>query len=239
MNPIVIFIFFIGLAFSVILSSNWLSVGIFFAIWFALFLLNKAHIKLIIQQVKPFLLMFPILILIYLIVTFVFTESTWRETLTSAAFSINKLFLLIMTMALYISISKDRDIVLALRSIWSKLNIKWKIIDDIFIFFKLTMRFYPTFQQDWYTIIRSKKALGLNTKRTRWEQINSAVSNLSGLILQSYNKADNIANAMQQRGYGRQIPRGVAHPIPFRIIDFILLISIITGFIWLIYHGSL
>jgi len=238
-NPIVTFIFFIGLAFSVILSSNWLSVGIFFIIWLLLFLLNRAHIKNIIQQIKPFLLMFPILIFIYVIVTFVFTDSAWSEILTNAAFSIGKLFLLIIIMALYISISKDSDIVLALRSIWSKLNIKWKIVDDIFIFFELTMRFYPTFQQDWQTINRSKKALGLNSKLTRWEQINSALANLSGLILQSYNKADNIANGMQQRGYGKQIPRGVAFPIPFKIADFLLLFSIFVGFTLMIFYGSL
>jgi energy-coupling factor transporter transmembrane protein EcfT len=133
-------------------------------------------------------------------------------------------------MAFYIEILKKQNIVLSIRSIWSKLNLKWKWVEDIFMFLELTLRFYPTFQREWQTINRSKKALGLTSSLNRWGQIKSVVNDLPGMILQSYRKAENTALIMQQRGYGNQIPRGVANPILFKISDLILLIIILFGF---------
>jgi energy-coupling factor transporter transmembrane protein EcfT len=98
------------------------------------------------------------------------------------------------------------------------------------MFLELTLRFYPTFQREWQTINRSKKALGLTSSLIRWGQIKSAVNDLPGMILQSYRKAENTAAIMLQRGYGNQIPRGVANPILFKISDLILLIIILFGF---------
>ncbi len=53
------------------------------------------------------------------------------------------------------------------------------------------------------------------------------------MILQSYRKAETTAVVMKQRGYGNQIPRGVANPILFKISDLILLIIILIGFTFL------
>ena len=61
----------------------------------------------------------------------------------------------------------------------------------------------------------------------KWEKVKSTANDLPGIIIQSYLKAENTANVIKQRGYGNVIPRGVAMPIPFRIIDSILLLLIV------------
>ena len=104
------------------------------------------------------------------------------------------------------------------------------MVEDIFMFLELTLRFYPTFQREWQTVTRSKKALGLSSSICRWEQIKSVANDLPGMILQSYRKAGNTATIMQQRGYGNQIPRGVANPILFKMSDMMLLIIILFGY---------
>lgn len=229
-NPIVTSIFYLGLAFSTILSKTWNGLMIYLILCIILITLNISHLKSTIKQVKPFFLFFPFMIFIYLFISFAFTKSTWTMIINEAGFAMSKLLLLVIVMSLYLEISRKQNLVLSVRSIWIKMNLKWKRVEDMFMFLELTLRFYPTFQREWQTIIRSKKALGLTSSVGRWEQVKSVTNDLPGMILQSYRKAENTAAVMQQRGYGKQIPRGVANPILFKVSDLILLVIILAGY---------
>ena len=107
------------------------------------------------------------------------------------------------------------------------------------MFLELTLRFYPTFQREWQTINRSKKALGIVVSDSKWNRVKSVTNDLPGMILQSYRKAENTALIMQQRGYGKQIPRGVANPIFFKISDLLFIVIIVIGYILLNRYVSL
>jgi len=238
-NPIVTSFLYLGFAFSTILSKNWNGLMIYFMLCIIIILLNMNHFKSAFKQVKPFFLFFPIMIIIYLFISFVFTNSTWIIIINDAEIAASKLILLVIVMAFYLEIIREQNIVLAIRSIWIKLNLKWKRVEDIFMFLELTLRFYPTFQREWQTITRSKKALGLASAVNRRERIKSVINDLPGMILQSYRKAETTAVVMQQRGYGNQIPRGVANPILFKMSDLILLIIILIGFTLLNHYVTL
>jgi len=235
-NPIVTSLFYLGFAFSIILNKAWNGLMIYCVQCIILILLNRTHFKSAFKQVKPFFLFFPIMIIIYLFISFVFTSSTWIIIINEAGFAISKLLLLVIVMAFYIEVMKKQDIILSIRTIWSKLNLKWKWVEDIFIYLELTLRFYPTFQREWKSINRSKKALGLTSSVNKWDQIKSVANDLLGMILQSYRKAENTATVIQQRGYGNQIPRGIANPILFKISDLILLVFISAGYTLLNYY---
>jgi energy-coupling factor transporter transmembrane protein EcfT len=238
-NPIVTSIFYLGLAFSTILSKTWYGLSIFIILSIVLILLNITYIKSVFKQVKPFLLFLPVMMIIYLIISFIFTNTTWTVILTEAGFAMSKLLLLVIVMSLYLEISKKHNLILSIRSIWSKLNLEWRKVDDMFMFLELTLRFYPTFQREWQTINRSKKALGIITVESKWNRVKSVTNDLPGMILQSYRKAENTALIMQQRGYGKQIPRGVANPIFFKISDLLFIVIIVIGYILLNRYVSL
>ena len=229
-NPIIISFFYLGFAFSTILTRSWTGLLIYFTLSIILIIINASHIKSAFKQVKPFLIFFPVLIIIYLFISFIFTSSNWTVIINDAGFAVDKLLLLVIVMAFYLEIMRRHNLILSIRSIWIKLNIKWKWVDDLFMFLELTLRFYPTFQREWQTISRSKKALGIVSTVGRWEQIKSIANDLPGLILQSYRKAENTAMVMRQRGYGNMLPRGVANPILFKMSDLILLIIILYGY---------
>ncbi len=228
-NPIVTFIFFISLSFSIILCSSWIGFGIYLYICCALLLFNSKYIKSAIKQVKPFFLFLPLFISLYILISFLFTDTTWEAVLSEAGYAISKLLLLVIIMSLYLEVSRQQNLISALRSIWSKLNLNWRWVEDLFIFLELSLRFYPTFQQEWQSINLSKQALGIDISASKWKKIKSTANDLPGMILQSYRKAENTATIMLQRGYGNQIPRGVANPIFFRFSDFTLLILIFIG----------
>ncbi|NHZ86780.1 MAG: hypothetical protein GWP19_13050 [Planctomycetia bacterium] len=229
-NPIVTSLFYLGLALSTILSTTWSGLIIYFILCIILIIFNRNNLKTAFKQVKPFFIFFPVMLIIYLLISFIFTNYTWNMIINEAGFAISKLFFLVIVMSLYLEISRKQNLVLSVRSIWVKLNLRWKKVEDMFMFLELTLRFYPTFQREWQTIIRSKKALGLTASVGRWEQIKSVTNDLPGMILQSYRKAENTAVVMEQRGYGKQIPRGVADPILFKISDLILLVMILIGY---------
>lgn len=229
-NPIVTSFFYLGFAFSTILSKTWNGLMNYYILCIILIILNITHFKSVFKQVKPFFLFFPIMIIIYLFISFIFTSSTWMAIINDAGIATSKLLLLVIVMAFYLEIMRKQNIVLSIRSIWVKMNLKWRRVEDIFMFLELTLRFYPTFQREWQTITRSKKALGLTSSVSRWEQIKSVANDLPGMILQSYRKAGNTATIMKQRGYGNQIPRGVATPILFKMSDMMLLIIILFGY---------
>ena len=229
-NPIIISFFYLGFAFSTILTRSWTGLLIYFTLSIILIIINASHIKSAFKQVKPFLIFFPVLIIIYLFISFIFTSSNWTLIINDAGFAVGKLLLLVIVMAFYLEIMRKHNLILSIRSIWIKFNLKWKWVDDLFMFLELTLRFYPTFQREWQTISRSKKALGIVSTVGRWEQIKSIANDLPGLILQSYRKAENTAMVMRQRGYGNMLPRGVANPILFKMSDLILLIIILYGY---------
>ena len=229
-NPIIISFFYLGFAFSTILTRSWTGLLIYFTLSIILIIINASHIKSAFKQVKPFLIFFPVLIIIYLFISFIFTSSNWTVIINDAGFAVGKLLLLVIVMAFYLEIMRKYNLILSIRSIWIKFNLKWKWVDDLFMFLELTLRFYPTFQREWQTISRSKKALGIVSTVGRWEQIKSIANDLPGLILQSYRKAENTAMVMRQRGYGNMLPRGVANPILFKMSDLILLIIILYGY---------
>ena len=229
-NPIIISFFYLGFAFSTILSRSWTGLLIYFTMSIILIIINTSHIKSAFKQVKPFLIFFPVMIIIYLFISFIFTISNWTVIINDAGFAVSKLLLLVIIMAFYLEIMRKHNLILSIRSIWIKFNLKWKWVDDLFMFLELTLRFYPTFQREWQTIARSKKALGIASTTDRWGQVKSIANDLPGLILQSYRKAENTAMVMRQRGYGRILPRGVANPILFKMSDLVLLIIILYGY---------
>ena len=232
-NPIVIFIFYFGLAASAIGLNSWIELLLFGLIVFLLVLINHKRAAKVIKQITPYLYFLPIFFGIYFVVSIFFTDYDLIQIINSAGLALFRLLLLLTIMSIYIDISKESNIVHALRSLWSKTNIAWRWVDNLFIYLELTLRFYPSFQFEWNTVNRSKKALGLEEGSKKWDKVKSIANDLPGIIIQNYLKAENTASIMKQRGYGKVIPRGVAYPIPFRIIDLFTLI-IIIGTFWMI-----
>jgi len=227
-NPIVSFLFYFGIAILLILSKTWIGIGVFLIVSILLLLYNIEHNNSVFKQIKPFLYFLPIFILIYIFVSWIFTTSPWIQILNEAGIAILKLLMLVFIMSIYFEISKEQNLILALRSIWSNRKLKWKWIDDMFIFFELTLRFYPSFQWEWNEINRSKKALGLQADHRKWDKVRSIANDIPGIIVQSYKKAENTAIVMKQRGYESVVPRGVANPIKFRMVDAVQSILIIS-----------
>jgi energy-coupling factor transporter transmembrane protein EcfT len=239
LNPLTIVWLLIGGVISILLIQTGGQFIICFAGLGILVSINHKNLFQIYQHVKPFFIFLPVMSLFYLGFSFLLTDLSAKTIFISAMQALGRLFLMIIVMAVYLQSSGPTILLRAIRSIWWRIDIPWKKVEDFFLFLSLILRFYPLYQQEWEFIKRSQRSLGIENIHGRFKNLRNAIQNLPGIIIQSYRKAENTAGIMVLRGYGTQIPRGVAYPIKFRISDSVIIILSFVGYYWLYLYGSL
>jgi energy-coupling factor transport system permease protein len=78
----------------------------------------------------------------------------------------------------------------------------------------MTLRFYPSLQRDWITVSQSRESLGFN-QNNRWGKIKQAAQDLPVLLVINLRKSQDIAMAMELRGFGKSLPRCVYNATSF------------------------
>ncbi len=211
---------------------HWLG---YFGLFMSLLWLEKVAISIIIRSLKSFFYFLPIMIGFYFLISIIMSQSTYWQILTEIGSAMMKFLLVIAIMNAYTFGSGSGSVFQAFRSIWVQFNKPWRKVEDWFLFMEMTLRFYPSLQRDWSRWQGIHKALGLNVAHGRIRRWKETARQLPGMIMIHLHKADDIANAMTLRGYGQQIPRGVARPIPFTFGHFSTLL--IISFIFITLHN--
>jgi len=170
-NPRVRICFYLSFSLKVLMNQTVLILGIGVIIFFGLLYLNRNLFPEVLVRITPFFRFFPYMAVLYVGSSILLTTATMSEILIEIGFTSLKILLMVSIMALYIEQSLSSGFLLALRSLWSTLNRPWKWVEDFFLFFELTFRFFPAFQKEWESTHKGKSALGLNANTTRWTQI--------------------------------------------------------------------
>ena len=79
----------------------------------------------------------------------------------------------------------------------------------------MTLRFYPSLQRDWITASQSRESLGFNQNKNRWGKIKQAAQDLPVLLVINLRRSQDIAVAMELRGFGKSLPRCVYNATSF------------------------
>jgi energy-coupling factor transport system permease protein len=225
-NPLVRLWFFLWLVLAIFLAQTVFAWGVNIAIFTALLIQQRRRLPDIFRRIKPVVAFLPGLLFLYILFSLWLTDENWVVILRRAGFTGVRLTLVMGVMLLYFTPSGTPGVLTALRSLWLKLNRPWRWVEDFFLFLGLTLRFYPTFQQEWEHLQRAHRALGLQREQSRLERLKQIVRGLPGMFLYQYRRADDLALVMQVRGYGYRIPRGVANPVPFTYRDGLYLLAI-------------
>ena len=233
-HPLVNLWFFLGYSFSLLLSTTYFGLGIYFLIFLVIIWLNKKYFIQVLQGLKPIVYYLPIMIILYFIFSLFLTDNTLGIILNEAIFGCLKLFLMVGAMMFFFESIQNQDIVIIARSIWVRLNKPWKWVEDFFLFLGMTLRFYPTFQSNWLLLRNTRKSLGLEADLSYLGQVKIAAKEMPGLLIHQLRRADDIAMAMKLRGYGKQFPRGVTYPTIFNAVHLIQII-LISSIYWVIH----
>ncbi len=208
-HPLVRFIFFLTFSFSVLFADTLTLWAIYFGIFVVTTGFDRTVILAVFSRIKPFIQFFPIMLVIYLAMSIFFTDATIYQAMVEVGFAFLRIVLMISIMSLYFESVGSPNFLLALRSIWFQTGLKWNWMENFFLFLDMTLRFYPSLQRDWITLSQSRESLGFNQNNKRWDKIKLAAQDLPILLVVNLRKSQDIALAMQLRGFGESLPRCV------------------------------
>ena len=215
-HPLVRFIFFLAFSFSVLLADTLTLWAIYFGIFVVTTGFDRTVILAVFSRIKPFILYFPFMLILYLAVSVLFTDATIYQAMFEVGFAFLRIVLMISIMSLYFESVGSPNFLLALRSLWFQTGLKWNWIENFFLFLDMTLRFYPSLQRDWITAIQSRESLGFNQNKNKpWGKIKQAAQDLPVLLVINLRKSQDIAVAMQLRGFGKSLPRCVYNATSF------------------------
>lgn len=227
-HPLVEAALFGGLAVSSLVSNSWQMWAAHGTILIGIILLQNTDISALWNRVRHLVWFFPILLGIFLISSLIFSNITLLEALESGSFSMLRFVCAGLFMGVFMGRGRERSVFQSLRSMWMKIGKPWKRVEDLFLFLGLTLRFFPSIQRQWAQLQSSKDSLGLGENFGKRKQAASLLSDLPGFLIYRLNKAETTSLAMSLRGYGNQIPRGVAEYVPFGFWDGLKLIAVIS-----------
>ena len=238
-HPLVRFIFFLAFSFSVLFADTLTLWAIYFGIFVVTTGFDRTVILAVFSRIKPFILFFPFMLVCYLAVSVFFTDATIYQAMVEVGFAFLRIVLMISIMSLYFGSVGSPNFLLELRSIWFQTGLKWNWMENFFLFLDMTLRFYPSLQRDWITLSQSRESLGFNQNNNRWDKIKLATQDLPILLVVNLRKSQDIALAMQLRGFGESLPRCVYNATYFTTWHLLQFAGVVICFYLINLHASL
>ena len=238
-HPLVRFIFFLSFSFSVLFADTLTLWAIYFGIFVVTTGFDRTVILTVFSRIKPFILFFPFMLVCYLAVSVFFTDATIYQAMVEVGFAFLRIVLMISIMSLYFGSVGSPNFLLELRSIWFQTGLKWNWMENFFLFLDMTLRFYPSLQRDWITLSQSRESLGFNQNNNRWDKIKLATQDLPILLVVNLRKSQDIALAMQLRGFGESLPRCVYNATYFTTWHLLQFAGVIICFYLINLHAPL
>ena len=232
-HPIVNLYFFLALSLSLMLTSSFLQLMNYGIVILFIALKNTKLIPIVIRNYLPTLFFFPIMLFIYILFSYILTDSTIYQTISEAFNAFIKFSFMIISMNFYLELSSAENLIKSLKSFWATLNIQWKWVDNFFLFLALALRFYPTFQSQWQHQRNSQKVLGIKFNDSYYGRLIEISKELPSILVYQLDRSEDISLAMKLRGYGSYFPRKIVDPIYFNITNFLQFFLVTIFFIQL------
>ena len=229
MNPISRLFIYIIFSFSILISKNMYLLCAHFSIVVFILLYKRFLCYKWWEKIRPYLIYLPLSGILFFIVSFMISSRSSSILFVDMVLATVRLSLMVSLMSLYIIESKSQSILHAMRSLWfaSGLNYYW--IDRIVLFFEMTIRFFPSMEEDWNQTQRSQRALSLNIQTSRIKKIFKIAQAFPDFILLNLERTDKIVENMSMRGYGKNTRRSIFPFLKFRIFDIVFcLFSLIS-----------
>ena len=228
MNPIVRLILFLSFSMSTLLSQTLILVFIHVILSIVIIFSIHKDWQEWKNRIMPFIKYFPLTGILFFCISFFLTYRPMSEIILDVSLATIRLMVLVCVMTAYMILAKSDDIYIALRSNWYSLNKQWKGVEDLFLFFDITIRFFPSFQEEWKRVEQSQKALGFHIEQDFFKRLKSIAIFIPDFIIFNLNRADTLTTIVLMRGYGTMLPRSVYPFTAFHWSDVLIVVGIIV-----------
>ena len=191
----------------------------------------KLSFKFIMKSMKPmmFMLVFLFIINILVIRTGTIVLSVWKLTIYSDAiyqtvYILGRLVFMIMITTLLTATTAPLDLTLGLEDLlgpFRKIGVPSHVIA---MMISIVLRFIPTLIEDTQRIMQAQASRGVDLDEGTWkEKIQGIISMILPLFVSAFQRAEDLADAMEARGYYPGKVRTRYKQLKVQFMDYVVL----------------
>ncbi|NLG81336.1 MAG: energy-coupling factor transporter transmembrane protein EcfT [Bacilli bacterium] len=175
-----------------------------------------------------------------------YTEFSWsfhwiiyKNALINGGYIILRLILIISMSSLLTFTTKPTDLTLAIEHVLSPLKIFKFPVSELALMISISLRFIPTLLEETQKVLKAQTSRGADfTEGNIKDKVIQIISLLVPMFIISFKRAEELANAMEARGYIPGRKRTSLRELRWRFTDNIYVLSFILLTAFFIYFRS-
>lgn len=220
---------------AIFIPAGWLGYLVIGAAVFTLTMLAKLKFSFLWRSMKPMLFMLVFLLIINVLVihdgTVLFTIGSfalYSGALSQTLYIVVRLMLMIMLTTVLTATTKPLDLTLGIEDLLSPFKVIHVPSHEIAMMISIALRFIPTLIEETQRIMKAQASRGVDMEEgSLKEKIMAILSLIVPLFVSAFQHADDLANAMEARGYVPDRPRTRYKQLKMQGKDYITLIIVV------------
>ena len=213
------------------LSESWLFMGVLMLLTFVAIKLTRLEVSYFLKSLRPiiFFAVFTFVLQVLfnkqgdLVFSMGFIE-VYTEGISFGFFLSLRLLLVVVVSTILTLTTKPTDLTLALESLFKPLKRVKVPVAELALMISIALRFIPTLLEETQKILKAQASRGVDIREGKFrEKIMQLLSLLVPLFILSFKRADDLANAMEVRGYVPSRTRTSINRLAWRLSDTVLL----------------
>lgn len=219
---------------AIFLPTGFIGYAVLAVVLVAGYLSSKLQFSYIFKAMKPMVVMLLFLMVVNCCVmktgTVLFTIGTfsvYSDAIVQTVYIVVRLFLMIITTTLLTATTKPLDLTLGLEELMAPLQKLGVRTHDIAMMVSLALRFIPTLMEESERILKAQASRGVDIENGNFkEKVKAILSLIVPLFVSCFQKADDLADAMDARGYAVGAERVRYKKLKFEARDYFVLIFV-------------
>ncbi|MBQ1305309.1 MAG: energy-coupling factor transporter transmembrane protein EcfT [Erysipelotrichales bacterium] len=156
----------------------------------------------------------------------IFGWKIYSDAVFQTLYIVLRLLLMINATTLVTATTKPMDMTIAIEDLLTPLKKIGFPAHDVAMMISIALRFIPTLLEESQRIMKAQASRGVDMEEGKFmEKIMAILSLIVPLFVSSYQKADDLANAMEARGYDPDAKRVRYRTLTMRMSDWMLVIG--------------
>ena len=200
---------------TIFFPAGWIGYGVIFVSVSVVIILSKLSVSFIWKAMKPMLFMLFFLLVINALVlktgTVLFTIGSWSlysDAVFQTLYIAVRLLLMIMITTCLTATTKPLEMTLGIEDLLSPFQKIGLPSHEIAMLISIALRFIPDLIDETARIIKAQESRGVDMKEGKlMERVMAILSLIVPLFVSAFQRAEDLANAMEARGYAPGLPR--------------------------------
>lgn len=216
---------------TIFFPAGWIGYGVIFVNVSVVIILSKLSVSFIWKAMKPMLFMLFFLLVINALVlktgTVLFTIGSWSlysDAVFQTLYIAVRLLLMIMITTCLTATTKPLEMTLGIEDLLSPFQKIGLPSHEIAMLISIALRFIPDLIDETARIIKAQESRGVDMKEGKlMERVMAILSLIVPLFVSAFQRAEDLATAMEARGYAPGLPRTRYKQLEMKKQDWFLL----------------